>query len=135
MNKLIQRFAKSSLGAMFGMVPSWALYGALALSLVMAGGYLNGLRWSAKYDKHVLNDMTSVAQSLAAQALLNQAASIEYAQAVSDVKIKVEVRTKEVKIYVEKNNRLSVDAGMDCRVDADFVSVYNGTSAAAKAAD
>lgn len=135
MNKLIERLAKSSIGAMFGMVPAWAWCGLLALSLVMFGGYVNGLRWEAKHLKHLDDDSKAVKTATDTQAAQNQTAATDYIQTVADGKVKIEYRTKEVKIYVEKNNRLSAGAGVDCRVDADFVSVYNHTSPATKAAD
>ena len=129
-----------SLLALLGMFKNRAvLYvvGAILLLFGLIAWHKSGVNRAVEDERARLTAAFEQAAKEAkdAQSLLNQSAATDYEQTVADGKVKIEYRTKEVKIYVEKNNRLSANAGVDCRVDADFVSVYNHTSPAAKAAD
>ena len=63
MSKFIGWLAKTSVGSMFGAVPPWVWYGMVALTLMMCGGWVNGMVWELKYDKHLAADNKAVALS------------------------------------------------------------------------
>ena len=53
----------------FSVIPPWLLYLLIALALVMTGAKLNGLRWSAKYERlqHSYESAQAQAQAVATQ--------------------------------------------------------------------
>ena len=66
---MLEKLKRSSVGALFGVIPPWLLYLLVALALMMAGAKLNGMRWAAKYERlqHSYESAQAQAQAVAAQ--------------------------------------------------------------------
>ena len=64
---MLEKLKQSSVGALFSLIPPWLIYLLIALALMMAGAKLNGLRWSAKYERlqHSYESTQAYAQAVA----------------------------------------------------------------------
>lgn len=127
MNKLLQ----SSFVAMLGMVPSWLLFGLMALTLLMAGGWINEQRWQAKYQRHLNEDQQAIQKAKTAQATDNQSAAIAYITADNQQKSTVIERHNEAKSY-ETHSKPTVNTSpRECTADDfvgdEFVRLHNHT--------
>lgn len=74
---MLDKLKHSSLGAFFGVIPPWLLYLLIALALMIAGAKLNGLRWSAKYERlqHSYESAQAQAQAIATEKTTENAAA------------------------------------------------------------
>lgn len=123
----IKALGKTSGVAMLGLMPAWAWYGLIALSLVMFGGWINGQRWELKYNAHISADSTRVEQAKTAQSNDNTVAATQYVIVEGKEKIKYVERTAKAKDYEKRNQS---DAPRTCRandwVGDEFERMYNG---------
>lgn len=66
---MLEKLKQSSIGAFFGLVSPWAIYGLIALALVLTGAWANGQRWAAKYERlqHSYESAQAQAQAVAVE--------------------------------------------------------------------
>lgn len=77
----IKWIAKSSVGGMFSMIPAKLIVvGLAAVALMFAGGWVNWMRWQAKYDKHIAEDTEAVTAAQEVARLASRSNAIKSAR-------------------------------------------------------
>ncbi len=126
--------------AFFGMFKNRAAWYVVAGVLCVFGL----LAWHfSSVHRAVLNERArmeavnavAIKAAIDTQAAQNTTAATEFATGAIERDTQIIYLDKEVTKYVKQNNTLTHRGGDDCRVDTGFISVFDGTSTAAKPAN